>query len=65
MILIFFINLNIDHNLTESDNDVIDVRSLLEHQIQVQETKESGWIFDKIFSMEISFHKTGELNGSS
>ena len=43
-----YINLNINHNLTESDIDNIDVRSHLEHQIQSQEMKESGWIFDKI-----------------
>ena len=60
-----YINLNINHKLTESDNDNIDVRSQLEHQIQIQETKESGWIFDKINSMKIRFYKTGELNGSS
>ena len=51
------INLNINHSLTESDIDNIDVRSQLEHQIQVQETKESRWIFDKINSMKISFYK--------
>ena len=27
--------------------------------------KESGWIFDKINSMKISFFKTGEINGTS
>ena len=48
-------NLNINHNITESDIDNIDVRSQLEHQKQVQETIESGWIFDKINSMKISF----------
>ena len=37
-----FINLNINHNLTESDLDKIDVRSPLEHQIQQQEMKDSG-----------------------
>ena len=58
-------NLKINHNLTESDIDNIDVRSLLEHQIQIQETKESGWIFDKINSMKVSFCKTVELNGTS
>ena len=42
-----YINLNINHNLTESDIDNIDVRSQLEHQIQNQELEESGWIFDK------------------
>ena len=60
-----FINLNINHNLTENDINNIDVTSQLEHQIQIQETKESGWIFDKINSMKLSFYKTGELNGSS
>ena len=55
----------ITNNITESDSDNIDVESQLEHQIQIQETKESGWIFDKINSMKIKFHITGELNGSS
>ena len=59
-----YINLNINNNLTESDIDIIDARSQLEHQIQIQETKESGWIFDKINSMKISFYKTTELNGT-
>ena len=36
-----YINLKINHNLTESDNHNIDVRSQLDHQILVQETKES------------------------
>ena len=44
-----------NHNLTQSDIDIIDVKSQLEQQIQVQETKESGWIFDKINPMKISF----------
>ena len=60
-----YLNLNINHNLTESDINDIDVRSQLEHQIQNQEMKESGWIFDKINSMKISFYKTTELNGTS
>ena len=60
-----YIKLNIYHVLTESDINIINLRSQLEHQIQIQETKESGWIFDKINSMNISFYKTGELNGSS
>ena len=61
----FFINLKINHKLQECDIDIIDVRFQLEHQIQIQETKESGWIFDKTNSMKRSFYKTGELNGSS
>ena len=60
-----YINLKINHNLTESDLDNIDVRSQFEHQIQIQETKESAWLFDKIISMKISFYKTVELNGTS
>ena len=60
-----YINLNIKYNLTESDIDNIDVRSQLEHQIQNQEMKESGWFFDKINSMKISFYKSTELNGTS
>ena len=60
-----YMNLKIKNNLTESDIDNIDVRSQLEHQIQIQELKDSGWIFDKINSMKISFYKTIELNGTS
>ena len=60
-----FIILNINNNLTETDFNDIDVTSQLEHQTQVQETKEPGWTFDKNDSMEIGFFKTGELTGSS
>ena len=42
----------------------MDVKSPLEHQIQQQEMKDSGWRFDKINSMTIYFIETGELNGS-
>ena len=58
-------NLKITKNLTEPDTANIEVRSQLEHQIQMQELKDSGWIFDKINSMKISFHKTTEMNGTS
>ena len=61
----YFVNLITNHNLTETDVKNIDVKSQLEHQIQIQGTKESGWVFDKSNSMKIGFHKTGELNGSS
>ena len=54
----------INHNLTETDTNNIDVKSPLKHQIQQKETKNSGWRFDKINSMTIYFYKTGELNGS-
>ena len=60
-----FFKLNFNINLTESEIDNIDIKSQLEHQIQIQETKESGWIFGKILSLKISIYKTGELNGAS
>ena len=60
-----FINLNINHNLTETDINNIDVKSPLEHQIQQQELKDSGWRFDKINPMTVYFYKTGEMNGSN
>ena len=57
--------MSINKKLTETDNNNIDVKAQLEHQIQIQETKESGLIIDKINSMKIRFHRTSELNGSS
>ena len=60
-----FINLNNNHNLTETDINNIDVKSPLEHHIQQQKMKDSGWRFDKINSMTIYFYKTGKINGSS
>ena len=60
-----FINLNINHNLTQTDIDNIDVISPLEHQFKQQEMKDSGWRFDKINSMTVYFYKTNELNGSN
>ena len=59
------INLKINHNLTESDIGNIDVTSQLDHQILVQEKRESGWVFDKINSMKISFYKSTDLDGTS
>ena len=58
-----FINLKINHNLTESDLDKTDVRSPSEHQIQQQEMKDSSWEFDKNNSMIVYIFKTGEMNG--
>ena len=37
-----FTTLNIKHKLTETDIDNNDVKSELENQIQIQETRESG-----------------------
>ena len=60
-----FINLNINHNLTQNGLDKINIISPLEFQIQQQEMKDSGWRFDKINSMKIYFYKTTEMNGSN
>ena len=60
-----FINSNINHNITQTDIDNIDVVSLLEHQKQQLEMRDFGWKFDKIISMTVYFYKTGELNGSN
>ena len=60
-----YITLNFNHNLTETDIDNIDIKSQLEHQIQIQETKEDGWIFDKNNSVKRGSYKTSELNRSS
>ena len=60
-----FYNLNINHNLTQSDLDKINIISPLEYQIQQQEMKDSGWRFDKINSMTIYSYKTTEMNGSN
>ena len=60
-----FINFNISHNLTESDLDKIDIKSPLEHQLQQQEMKDSGWRFGKIIYLTVYFYKTVEMNGLS
>ena len=45
-----FNSLNISHNLRETDINNIDVKSHLEHQNQIQITKENSWMFDKYSS---------------
>ena len=60
-----FINLNMNYNITQSDIDNIDIKSPLEHQIQQQEMKDSGWRFDKINSMTVYFYETTQMNGSN
>ena len=60
-----FINLNINHNLTQTDINNIDVVSPLENQKLQVEMRDSGWRFDKIDSMTKCFYKTNEMNGSN
>ena len=57
--------MNINHNLTETGINNIDVITPLQHQIQQQEIKDSVWRFDKINSMTKYFYNSGELNGSN
>ena len=59
----FFINLNINHNITETDINNIDIKTPLEHHMQQQEMRDSGSSFDKIKSMTIYFYQTGIKNG--
>ena len=58
-----FTNLNINHNPKQTDIENFDVKSALEHQIQQQEMRDSGWRLDKINSMTVYVYKTGEVNG--
>ena len=59
------ITLSITHNLTQSETDNIKIQWILEIRIQSIERKQSGWKFQRIITMGISFYKSGELNGSS
>ena len=57
--------MNNNQNLTQSDLDKIDIKSPLEHQIKKQEMKDSGWRFDKLYSITLYFYNTIEMNGSN
>ena len=56
--------LNKNQKITKSDINDIDVNSQWEHQLQIEETKENGWIFDKITWRKSVFVKTGDASGS-
>ena len=60
-----FIKLNSNQNITESDINFNKIKSSLEHQIEKQRMKYSGWRFDKINSMTICFYKITERKGTS
>ena len=59
------ITLSITHILAQTELEKLNIQGTLETRIQIVEMKESGWIFQKINSMKISFYKSSELNGSS
>ena len=50
---VFFLNLNFNHNLTETDINIIDIKSPLEHQIQQQKMQGSKLRFDISNSMTV------------
>ena len=60
-----YVNLKSNQKLKESHFDEIDVRSQLEQQTQNQQSKDSGWRFDKTNSMTLHYNKNTESNGSS
>ena len=59
------INLNMTNNLTQSEIDNVDIQCDLEARKQNLEMKESGWHFQRVNSMTISFYNTGNMDGSS
>ena len=59
------INLNMTNNLTQSEIDNVDIQWDLEARKQNLEMRESGWIFQRVNSMTISFYNTGNMDGSS
>ena len=59
------INLNMTKNLTQSEIDNVDILWDLEARKQNLEMKESGWDFQRVNSMTISFYNTGNMDGSS
>ena len=48
--------MNIIQNLTQTDNDKIDVISPLKHKIHDEEIRDSNWQFDKINFMTVYFY---------
>ena len=59
------VNLNMTNNLTQSEIDNVDFQRDLESRKQNIEMQESGWVFQRVISMTISFYITGNLDGSS
>ena len=55
-----YVNLKSNQKLKESHFDEIDVRSQLEQQTENQQSKDSGWRFDKTNSMGLPFIKNIE-----
>ena len=59
------INLNMTNNLTQSEIDNANIQWDLEARKQNLEMRESGWVFQRVNSMTISYYNTGNMDGSS
>ena len=59
------INLSMITNLTQSEIDNVNIQWDLEARKQNLEMRESGWIFQIVNSMTISYYNTGNMDGSS
>ena len=59
------INLNMTNTLTQSEIDNVNVQWDLEARKQNLEKQESGWVFQRVNSMTISYYNTGNMDGSS
>ena len=59
------INLIMTNNLTQSEIDNANIQWDLEARKQNLEMRESGWVFQRVNSMTISYYNTGNLDGSS
>ena len=59
------INLIMTNNLTQSEIDNVNIQWDLETRKQNLEMRESGWVFQRVNSMTISFYNTGNMDGSS
>ena len=59
------LNLNMINNLTQFEIDIVNFQWDSESRIQNSEMKESGWVFQRVISMTISYCNTGNMDGSS
>ena len=59
------VTLNMTNNLTQSEIDNVDIQWDLVARKQNLEMRESGWNFQRVNSMTISFYNTGNMDGSS
>ena len=59
------VTLNMTNNLTQSEIDNVNIQWDLEARKQNLEMRESGWNFQRVNSMTISFYNTGNMDGSN